>query len=291
MRSVFLLLEPDASVTIRIKLVLVFSALFLVLAPINSTAQTPSRTPDEIHAVSATDDATIDSLYVWRSRGGSGWKQSAQCVKDGASDAEVCRTWYSTSYSFFSNVQIHPSPSTPTEQELSKYLMPDCAPPDSTRPEQAVMWRLAHPTAENLTWHEGKPQPPVDVCLPISQAKTLARSSSTPGGQPENDPGQWIAYYSNLWQNRSGIQDSTKVAVKREMFTIYRWRHSLAIYRPEQNQHAWFLNEGKSEGIFKVDRWDRFAEIRYTNDVLEVDLRPGLAVPETVQIGVDELMP
>jgi hypothetical protein len=278
--------------TFRLPLILVVSAVsLLAVMPTSSTAQIQSRPPDDVQLVSATDDGVIDSLYIWKTRGGSGWKQSAECIRDGSSGTKICRTWYSTAYSFFSNIQIHPAPSTSTEKALAEYLMPECEPPDSTRPEQAVMWKLAHPTAQNLKWHKGKPKPPVDVCLTVSQAETLARSTSTPGGQPEDEPGQWLAYYSNFWRDRSGIHDSAKVVVERKTFTIYRWRHSLAIYVPAQDQHAWFLNKGESDGIFKVDRWDRFADIRYRNGALEVDVRPGLAETETVQLDIGQLMP
>ena len=276
--------------TLHVQLIVVVCVSFLLAAaPTKSTAQIQSQTPDEVRTVSATDDGVIDSLYIWRTRGGSGWKQSSKCIQDGASDTKACITWHFTPYSFFSNVRIHPAPSTSTEKALAEYLMPECEPPDSTRPEQAVMWRLAHPTAQNLKWHKGKPQSPVDVCLSVSQAETLARS--TPGGQPKDEPGQWLAYYSNLWRHRSAIRDSVKAVVERETFTIYRWRHSLAIYVPAQNQHAWFLNEGESDGIFKVDRWDRFADIHYTDGILNVDVRPGLAEPETVRLKVSQLMP
>jgi len=74
-------------------------------------------------------------------------------------------------------------------------------------------------------------------------------------------------------------------------FTVFQWRHSLAIYFPERDVYSWFLNGGESEGIFEVDRWDRFGNIRYVSGVLHVDVHPGLAEPETVRIEIDQLIP
>jgi hypothetical protein len=154
------------------------------------------------------------------------------------------------------------------------------------------MWRLAHPTAKNLTRHSGRPQRPVDVCLSTSEAAPLASSAAwNAEGKRIKRPGRWTVRYSAFWQTRAGRHDSLKAVVKAKDLIVYQWRHALAIYLPERDRHAWFLNKGAPEGAFKVDRRSRIAEVRSVRGALEVDVRTERSVtPETIRIDLDLLL-
>jgi len=271
--------------------VLLAAGVSSVVCPHGAAAQVRGD-PEEVRLVSVTDDGIPDSLLVGETTGGSGWTQSSQCVVDGASGTKVCRTRHATSYSPFTGIEFHSSPSTSTERKLARFLRPECEPADSTRPSQASMWRLAHSTAKNLTWHSGRPQRPADVCLSIDEATPLASSAAwNAEGAPVEKPGRWLIRYSSFWQTRAGRHDSLEAVVRAKDFIVYQWRHSLAIYLPDRDRHAWFLNKAAPQGAFKVDRRDRIAEVRSSRDALEVDVRTDrVAAPNTLQIDLDRLL-
>jgi hypothetical protein len=90
---------------------------------------------------------------------------------------------------------------------------------------------------------------------------------------------------------RSSRSPIAEAVVKATDVIVDQWRHALAIYLPERDRHAWFLNKGVPQGSFKVDRRDRIAEVRTGRDALEVDVRTErLVTPETIRIDLDLLL-
>jgi hypothetical protein len=90
---------------------------------------------------------------------------------------------------------------------------------------------------------------------------------------------------------RSSRSPIAEAVVKAKYVIVYQWRHALAIYLPERDRHAWFLNKGAPQGAFKVDRRSRIAGVRSVRDALEVDVRTERSVtPETIRIDLDLLL-